>query len=64
MVITDNQLIGNSSYSNGSTVIMERRTEQAKASGESAISERVLSKIKRVMWYLFRFWMLEMACIQ
>lgn len=44
MVITDNQLIGNSSYSNGSTVIMERRTEQAKASAESAISEKQASK--------------------
>ena len=44
MVITDNQLIGNSSYSNGSTVIMERRTEQAKASVESAISEKQASK--------------------
>lgn len=40
MVITDNQLISSSSYSNGSTVIMERRTEQAKASAESAISEK------------------------
>lgn len=44
MVITDNQLISNSSYSNGSTVIMERRTEQAKASAESAISEKQASK--------------------
>lgn len=44
MVITDNQLIGNPSYSNGSTVIMERRTEQAKASVESAISEKQASK--------------------
>ena len=44
MVITDNQLISNSSSSNGSTVIMERRTEQAKASAESAISEKQASK--------------------
>ncbi|NMA32041.1 MAG: hypothetical protein GX941_09605 [Candidatus Methanofastidiosa archaeon] len=44
MVITDNQLIGNSSYSNGSTVIMERRTEQAKSSAESVISEKQASK--------------------
>lgn len=40
MVISDNQLIGNQSYSNGSTVIMEKRTEQAKASAESAVSEK------------------------
>lgn len=44
MVITDNQLIGNSSYSNGNTVIMERKAEQAKASAESAISEKQASK--------------------
>lgn len=44
MLITDNQLIGNASYSNGSTVIMERRIEQATASAESAISEKQASK--------------------
>lgn len=44
MVITDNQLIGNSSYSNGNTVIMERKAEQAKDSAESAISEKQASK--------------------
>ena len=44
MVITDNQLISDSSYSNGNTVIMERRAEQAKASAESAISEKQASK--------------------
>lgn len=49
MVITDNQLISNSSYSNGSTVIMERRTEQAKASAESAISENRLQKVTRMI---------------
>lgn len=58
MVITDNQLIGNSSYSNGSTVIMERRTEQAKASAESAISEKQISyfieKIGR--------WLINVVC--
>ena len=35
MVMLDNQLIGNQSYSNGSTVVMEKRTEQAKSSAES-----------------------------
>ena len=40
MVITDNQLIGNQSYSNGSTVILEKRTGQAKAALESSVSEK------------------------
>lgn len=44
MVISDNELIGNQSYSNGSTVIKEKRTEQAKASVESAVSEKQASR--------------------
>lgn len=44
MVISDNQLIGNQSYSNGSTVIMEKRAEQAKAFAESAVSEKQASR--------------------
>lgn len=44
MVMLDNQLIGNQSYSNGSTVVMEKRTEQAKASAESSASEKQASR--------------------
>lgn len=40
MVMLDNQLIGNQSYPNGSTAVMEKRTEQAKASAESSASEK------------------------
>lgn len=34
MLVTDNRLIGKQSYSNGSTVIMEKRTGQARVSAE------------------------------
>ena len=44
MVMLDNQLIGNQSYSNGSTAVMEKRTEQAKASVESSASEKQASR--------------------
>ena len=40
MLITDNQLIGKQPYSNGSSVIMKKRTEQAEVSAESVVSEK------------------------
>lgn len=44
MVISDNRLIGNQSYLNGNTAIVEKRTEQVRASVESTVSEKWASR--------------------
>ena len=44
MLISDNQLIGKQSYSNGSIIIMEKRTKQTKVSVESAVFEKQVSR--------------------
>ena len=46
MLMVDNQSIGKQSFLNASTVIMEKKIEQTKASEESAISEKQNSKSK------------------
>ena len=46
MLMVDNQSIGKQSFLNASTVIMEKKIEQTRASEESAISEKQNSKSK------------------
>lgn len=46
MLMVDNQSIGKQSFLNASTVIMEKKIEQTKASEEGAISEKQNSKSK------------------